>query len=275
MQRSQWFVFLCFVVVVSSLFYFSSEVNAGVSNRDKTCHVIIESKKTPDSLRFIIPKWEQELNAHTTLSEPIDNGYGDYCLEQDKIFVKKSLAAEGYYQSNVDGIYDESSHTTKLQIDAGQQYRFGHIVIVMEPVTASFSIHGLILKAKSGDVALAANVLADEEIIKRLIEVNYCFFTYHVTHQAVINHLKHQVDITYYVTIGPKSTFGEISFDGQKTIADLYLQRLVGIKPGECFQRSRLNEAKVLLQRSGLVEKVEVILPDTPASDGNVPVIVI
>lgn len=235
-------------------------------------HPVIEQLESDASVNDIFKKWQEELSAQP-LPEGADRSYGRYRFGQDKVFLQKSLAAEGYYRGTVDGHYDEASRTAHFTINAGQQYRFGAVRLIVEPKDSQIKLPELSsLKAKSDDPALARTVLGDVERIDTWIEKNNCLFTHRTDHEAVIKHLQHRVDITYRVKVGDQATFGDITFSGNNSIADLHLQRRVKIKPGECFKRSKLGDARLALQRSGLVAKAEPQLPDAPLADGSVPV---
>ncbi len=273
--KSQWRIrfipFLQYVCVVLVCFV-AVPVRAEILEPDKEYHVVIDSQQVASPSDDTIKAWKEELNAQE-LPEDADNNYGHYRFEQDKTFLQKSLEAEGYYQGRVNGIYDEASRTAHFTISAGEKYRFGEIRLIVDSEGAQVSLPELSsLKAKSGDAALAQTVLVDEERIGAWIEKNNCLFTHQTTHEAVVDHLRHLVSITYRVSAGSKATFGDITFNGNDTIASLHLQRRVGIKLGECFTRSKLNDAKLTLQRSELIVRAEAQLPDTLLADGSVPV---
>lgn len=271
-KASKYLLFLQVVLLAIFFCGLSSSVRAEIFKSTEQYRVVIEQKETEVSLNDTVELWQEELNAQQ-LPEDTDSNYGHYRFEQDKVFLQKLLEAEGYYLNNVDGRYDEPSLTSHYTISTGQQYHFGVIRLVIEPNVSSISLPDILsLQAKSGDPALARTVLLDEERIEAWVEKNNCLFTHHTSHEAVVNHLQHSVDITYRVSVGSRATFGDIAFSGNDTIADLHLQRRVGIKPGECFKRSTLNDAKLALQRSGLVAKAEPQLPDAPLADSSVPV---
>lgn len=235
-------------------------------------HSLIGQEESNSSTSDTFKKWQDELNAQA-VPEEADSNYGHYRFEQDKVFLQKSLEAEGYYQGSVDGRYDASSRTAHFNVNAASQYHFGAVRLVIESDDSSVTLPDISsLEVKSGDPALARKVLLDEERIEAWIEKNNCLFTHHTSHEAVVNHFQHRVDITYRVSAGSKATFGDIAFSGNDSVADLHLQRRIGIKPGECFKRSTLNDAKIALQRSGLVAKAEPQLPDALLANGSVPV---
>ena len=165
-----------------------------------------------------------------------------------------------------------------FRVDAGEQYKFGKIqVLINEKIPDSIQTLNITsiasLKSKINTPALASSVIEDEQTIRQWIELNKCFFEYNVRHSAVVNNLKKQVDITYYITVKSEATFGKISFVGNKTISALYLNRFISIQEGHCFKRSEINTAKSILKKSGLFAEVNVILPLTPLPGRKVPVI--
>lgn len=239
---------------------------------DGQYHIVINYSHDNNSLNAAIDKWQQELESQTS-TQSADINYGYYRFEQDKVFLEKSLASLGYYQSNVDGRYDEAVNTSYFTIQSGPQYHFGSIQIVVSSDSTEIDlIEKNALSAKSENPALAEAVLKDEAQIDQWVETNNCLFEHRTYHEAKINHLQRQVDITYRVVTGKKAVFGDIYFQGNETISDLYLQRRAGVKPGECFKRSKLNDAKLALQNSGLVADVDPVLPKEPLVNGAVPI---
>lgn len=87
------FVFLAFI--------FPSDTRAE-SDEESVHHITIQSPESSDDFKLLLADW-QELLASKTLPEDADSNYGHYRFEQDKVFLQKSLEAEGYYQGSVAG----------------------------------------------------------------------------------------------------------------------------------------------------------------------------
>jgi translocation and assembly module TamA len=128
------------------------------------------------------------------------------------------------------------------------------------------------LKAQTNGKAQIFKVIDDMRNIEKWAEKNNCLFKYAISHKAIINHSSHTIDIIYQIIYKAKATYGDIKFSGLKTIDELYLNSLLAIKKGECFQYSSLNNAKLKLRQSNLLDKIETILPETLSPDGSVPV---
>jgi len=266
--------FLCFIALAVSCLSYPAE--AGILSEDIRHQVIIQSDDASKALRQILLDWQKTLNKRA-IPDNADSDYGHYRFEKDRAALKKLLQAEGYYQSTIEAAYDEAAQISTFRVGAGQQYRFGRISMEVEAadevkLSAINVPDTKVLSAKTDKPALAAVVLKDVLIIQKSVEKHNCLFDHHTTHEAVINHLQHRIDVTYRVKAGLIATFGDIQFIGQETISNLHLNRRVQIKKGECFKRSKLNDANVFLKKSGLLAKTETVLPESPAADGSVPV---
>lgn len=267
-------LFVSLAFQISVLIFFPAEAAAQAGDGNYTA--VIQGHNPSKELLSLLNGLQKALEMRAEQEVP-DAGYLRYRLEQDRVFLKKSLEAAGYYKAEIDAGFDETTYTATFRVDAGAQYKFGNIQFIVDaqggradkPVSLPA---GKTLNAKPGAPALAAAVLADEQSITAWVDGNNCLFEHRTSHQAIINHNEQRLDIEYHVLAGPDARIGEIRFSGQETIADLYLRRRVSLKTGECFTRSKINLAKVALLRSGLLAKADVVLPDPPAPDGTVPV---
>lgn len=254
----------------------SSSTAAAASTGDGNYTAIIQGHNPSKELQILLSDLQNALDARVEL-ELLDAAYLHYRFDQDRVFLKKSLEAAGYYKVEIGAGFDEATRTATFRVDAGPQYLFGNIQLIVDAQGASsgqaISLPEIAaLKAKPGIPALAEAVLADEQSISAWAEKNNCLFEHRTSHQAILNHNERRLDIEYHILAGPDARIGEISFAGQQTIAGLHLQRRAALKTGDCFKRSKINHANVELQRSGLLAKTEVVLPDAPAQDGTVPV---
>ena len=272
-----YFSFLLFVFHILFIFSFSSCAEAKFHKQQHDYHVIISQKKNSNKTLASILQDTQIYLEQRVDRDLIDTINLNYRVEQDHLYIRKILESQGYYKAKIKSVLKKEAATIKFKVDAGEQYKFGKIQVLInkkkldaiQPLDITSAIS---LKAITNAPALVSNVIKDQQLIKKWIEVNKCFFKYSVQHNAVVNNLKNQIDITYHVTVKSKATFGKINFMGNLTVAPLYLNRLVSIKEGRCFKQSEINAAKTQLQKSRLFAEVNVVLPQSPSPDGTVPI---
>lgn len=271
------FSFLLFVFYILFIFSFYSCVEAKFHGQQYDYHVIISQKKNSNKTLTSIIQDAQIYLEQRVDRDSIDTINLNYRIEQDHLYLQKILESQGYYKAKINPVLKKETATIKFSVDAGGQYKFGKIQVLinkksLNTIQALDITSAIFLKAITNAPALVSNVIEDQQLIKKWIEVNKCFFKYNVKHSAVLNDLKKQIDITYHVTVKSKATFGKINFVGSLTVAPLYLNRVVSIKEGRCFKRSEINAAKTQLQKSGLFTEVNVELPQSPSPDGTVPI---
>jgi translocation and assembly module TamA len=248
-------------------------------NEDENPHYhvrITTAEDTPETLKTYLETIQKNLQARPAASSE-DLSYLRYRFEQDTLYLQKALDAEGYYKADLQAEFDEAAHTSNFHVTPNAPYHFGSITIITtddyEQRTTPLKIADLtIINARTDERARAATVVEDVAILKNWIESNNCLFTYDVTHEAILNHTAKKVEITYRIMAGQEATVGQIGFEGSQTVASDYLQKKAPIKKGDCFKRSKINDAQVALQRIGLLARAVPSLPDAPDQDGSVPV---
>ncbi|MGK2871326.1 MAG: autotransporter assembly complex protein TamA [Alphaproteobacteria bacterium] len=275
-QRKWPTFFVCFILrTISSLSVLPVSATA-VLAAENVYTVVIQSSTPSKELQTLLEDLQNTLEARVE-QELSDAAYMRYRFQQDRAYLEKFLEAAGYYQAVIQADFDETTYAALFRVDAGEQYTFGNIQLVMDVLDGrgnnAISLPDIeTLNAKPGAPARAGAVLADEQSITAWVEKNNCLFEQRTSHRAIVNNNDQRVDITYHVAVGPEATIGEIQFSGHESIADLHLRRRVPLKPGDCFKRSKINDANVALLRSGLLAKAQAVLPAAPAQDGTVPV---
>ena len=190
--------------------------------------------------------------------------YHEKQLEDD---ILAKLQSEGYYDSTVSYTDGSRPWTGTYRVTAGTRYKIRN-VSVTPPKYASFVEKGL-----KGWPLQAQTILAVQEKLYNSISKNKCFFSLGVTHEVTLDLRKKEADILFLVTVGPQATMGTVSFEGNNRVKTSYLQKLIDWKKGDCFQRQKIENLKGALFESGLFANAEMILPQKPAKDGSVPMV--
>lgn len=251
-----------------------SIAEANFLSGEKQYAVTIEGDSPLKEQNELYGEFQNSIEAQV-IPDDADASYLNYRFEQDQVMLKKMLEAEGYYQSAIKASWNETTHTATFHVDAGPQYHFGTIQLVIDDASNTNKIHiptRDTLKVQSENPALAALVYEDIQSIEQSVEKENCLFEQSVTHQAVVNHLSKQVNITFRIHAGAEVTFGDVAFTGQESIDESYLKKRVPIQAGDCFRRSKLNDAKIALQKTGLLAQANAVLPETATSGQAVPI---
>lgn len=261
-------------IIMISVFICALKPNNSQANNSNEDNYTLEIKlnEAPKELEKSLKLWQDKINNRPAPSEA-EESYFNYRFEQDRILLNKFLESEGYYKAKIESSFNTIDHKADFIINIGEKYLFDKVVILPISTHKNKIITPEIkdLNVKSNQIAKTSKVIADESYIEKWIEKKNCLFEYKVTHQATINHLTNRVNITYSITYSRESTYGDITFSGSKTIDELYLISLLPIKTGECFKRSELNNSKLSLRKSNLLDSIKLILPNSPNANGSVP----
>lgn len=167
------------------------------------------------------------------------------------------LKAEGYYDpqvnSNIINIR-EKIYKLELTVDSGKRYKFGAIEILHADESNKEIILPDIanLKSRSNNFVIAEHILQDENYIKQFLENNNCLLHLKVHHEAIVDNLDNNVTVKFLVQAGSEAKIRQVNFVGIKSIKEEYLQKITPLKPGMCYQSTKILKARTELQKSGL-----------------------
>ncbi|RYE05970.1 MAG: hypothetical protein EOP33_01815 [Rickettsiaceae bacterium] len=196
-----------------------------------------------------------------------------YLESEGKNYLTKSLKSIGYYKVEV--VVKEVNEVTSsksainditFQISPGPKFLVSNIAV---KITDNSYTPKVMLNLPSitwyaispGDFAIAKNIIQEEGRLQQYIEDNNFVLNVDVKHEATVDLEKNTVEIIFEVTTGQIAFIKHISFSGLKTIDETYARKLVPIKNKEGFKISKVDEAKISLQQSGLFRLVEPLIP--------------
>ncbi|MEZ5691380.1 MAG: BamA/TamA family outer membrane protein [Rickettsiales bacterium] len=233
-----------------------------------------------DNIKTLINKLESTINERSYIPEN-DLNYIYYHFDQEKSYIEDSLHSYGYYKSKVSFDINEKEQKAIFSIIPSTRYTFGKVSILVDnkedknkdtlniPTIEKLKDS---MSAQEGDAAIAHKVISDEEIISKWTQKNNCLFDFKIFHEAIVDNTSDKVNIDYHVIMGRQAKFANIEFNGSKTISDSYLHKIIPDLQNKCFKKSEVNNIKLALRKSSLIEDSEIILPQSPNIDGGVPV---
>jgi translocation and assembly module TamA len=195
--------------------------------------------------------------------------------EAKKLFYKL-LHAQGYYSSSIDvEINSKEANSIIFHINSWQRYTLDKVTIKHAPKSNKdiMILDVNSFKLKSGQFAIAEDILIAQQNLLKYIENNNCLLSLNISHEATINHIDNKVAITFIVDAGPTATVENVTFTGLKTVNTDYARKLVGLQDGQCFKTSYITKSRGLLQKSGLFASTTPTIPKTTNAVGSVPII--
>lgn len=155
-----------------------------------------------------------------------------------------------------------------VQIDPGPLYRLGAVGVdgdVAEAATAAFDLRG-------DEPAEASRVLAaGAAMLDALREAGFALARVPPP-QAVVDHRTRTMDVRYIVDPGPRVSVGAIEVTGLTRLSETFVRRRLGLRPGDPFSPSRLEQARRDLLASDAIAAARITPATLADADGRLPV---
>ena len=187
--------------------------------------------------------------------------------EDDSDLLAELLRSQGYYDAVVepDIEVDGSVLRVTLQADPGQQYTFQSVEFPgldgagpeAEKLRSAFAV-------KAGDPVVATDVIAAELALKvALGEQGYALAKVG-EQQITVDHRTHLASLVLPVEPGPVAHFGAIHVSGNPPFSVTHLQHMARWRPGQKFERDKVDDLRRALIATGLVATAQVDVVPVP-----------
>ena len=191
--------------------------------------------------------------------------------DSDADLLTQLLRSQGYYDAQVEPRTENAGDALRviLAADPGPQYRFASVEL---PGLAAAGAEAARLRdafaVKPGDPVIAADVIAGGlALTQRLGEEG--FATAKIGEQEIeVNHQTHLASLTLPVNPGPVARFGAIHVSGKPPFGAHHVGIIARFKPGDLFQRSKLDDLRRALIATTLVAGVDIRV--VPVQGGRV-----
>lgn len=221
------------------------------------------NKKNFSKLREMITAELTQLKESSATLKQYSSQYKIDRYQADAI--RQVLKAEGYYSSEVG--HERRNEVTYYTIRPGPQYTVRDLSIkfpkdIPEPDKSLLGI-------SEGQPLRAEAVLAAEDIIRDWISVNLCLYQVDVGYQAAVYHQDQTATLTYTLQPTQRVEVGELRVTGTETVEEEYLRERLPIQTGSCFNRQRVDMARLALLQTNLVTSVDANVGQP--QEGRVP----
>ena len=175
------------------------------------------------------------------------------------------LHAEGYYDAEV--AFTLQGKRITYHVNSAAPYFIQSITL---DLPEGVSVPRETLGIATHTAITAQAVLNANTAVRHHIASSYCLREVATDYQVVLETATQAAHISFNVQPSPSVNFGEIRFSGLDSIDEDYLLARLPIAQGECFQRSKLDTARVSLVKSNLLANITAELGKV--ENGEVPV---
>ena len=189
----------------------------------------------------------------------------------DSDLLTELLRSQGYYDASVEARTERTSDALRviLTADPGVQYHFASVELPgLEGAGPAAANLRQTFAVKAGDPVIAQDVItAGSALTTALGEEG--FASAKIGQQDVeVNHQTHLATLSLPVNPGPVARFGAIHVSGRPPFGARHVGIIARFKPGDPFQRSKLDDLRRALIQTTLVANAEMTV--VPVQGGRV-----
>jgi len=189
----------------------------------------------------------------------------------DSDLLVELLRSQGYYDAAVEPRTERSGEMLRviLTADPGSQYRFASVELPgLEAAGADAAKLRNTFAVKAGDPVIAQDVIAGGVALTTALGEEG-FAEAKIGDQDIeVNHVTHLATLVLPVTPGPIARFGAIHVSGKPPFSVHHVGIIARFKPGDPFQRSKIEDLRRALIATTLVANADIKL--VPVEGGRV-----
>jgi len=179
----------------------------------------------------------------------------------DAELLEELLRSQGYYDADVVPRTELAGAVLRVILDAapGEQYRFAAIDLPGLDAAGPDAVNlRLAFGVKPGDPVIAEQVIAGGVALKTSLG-ELGFAEANVGEQVVeVDHVTHLATLSLPVDPGPVAKFGAIQVTGKPSFSARHVWIMARFRPGQRFERSKVDDLRRALIATSLVSAVEV-----------------
>jgi outer membrane protein insertion porin family/translocation and assembly module TamA len=189
-----------------------------------------------------------------------------FVLERDLARIERAYRARGYYEARV-----RAGRTIKLPndqvrveivVDEGQPVHIGEVTLTWKDPNAKLR-PGVTRAIQSAKDTLAIGAAFEEDafeatkkkLLRAMTDRGYAYAS--VVSDAHVDLTAHEAAIAYTLELGPASTFGPITIEGNAPLPTARLLAAVNIHEGQRYSTSALESAELSLSELGVFGSIQ------------------
>ena len=188
----------------------------------------------------------------------------------DADLLEELLRSQGYYDADVEPRTESAGNMVRVLLEAspGEQYRFASVDLPgLDAAGPAATKLREAFAVRTGDPVIAQDVIAGGLALQTMLgELGFAGAKLG-EQQVDVDHATHLATLLLPVSPGPVASFGTIRVAGRPPFSARHIWTIARFRPGERFERSKVDDLRRALIATSLVSTAEVRV--TPANDGR------
>jgi translocation and assembly module TamA len=175
------------------------------------------------------------------------------------------LTSAGYYGGSVQPVVDsrESPAQVTLRVKAGTLYTYGTLTVDYgsrgeEAAQAGLPQGAADLGVTTGQAAEAGPMLDAVDQLEKALEDSGYPAAAVTKKRFVVDHQTRTLSAQLTVDLGPKTTYGAVSYHGLETVDEAYLRRALPLEEGDPWNQQQVEDYRRSLLNEGLFDSVTI-----------------
>lgn len=171
---------------------------------------------------------------------------------ESKLLLER-LQAEGYYDAIVR--IEKRVDKQTFIVDSGEQYSIQTLRLQLpDHLIVPVSVLGV----STGQPLRAESILSAEDALQAHIRKHFCLFVIDTDYEVIADYSSKTAHVSFRVEDSPEAHIGDVQLSGLRSVNDEYLRSRIPLRAGDCFKRSRIDAAKLVLLQTQLLSRVNV-----------------
>ena len=233
--------------------------------------VEVEGLSSVGGSEELLRSFRQQSTLEAERKDPANAAQIGRRADADSDLLTELLRSQGYYDAAVDARTERSGDALRviLTADPGVQYRFASVELPgLEAAGPDAARLRDVFAVKAGDPVIASDVIAAGAALTTALGEEG-FAGAKLGEQVVeVNHQTHLATLSLPVNPGPIARFGVIRVSGKPPFGAHHVGIIARFKPGDQFQRSKIDDLRRALIQTTLVANADIKL--VPVQGGRV-----
>ena len=237
---------------------------------DRKYIFLIEGLNGVGDVEELLKAFRQQSALEADRKDPANAAQVGRRSRADAELLEQLLRSQGFYDADVEPRTEPAGDMIRVVLEAqpGQQYRFAAVELPgLEAAGAEAAKLRDAFAVKAGDPVIATDVIAAGVALRTTLGEEGYASAKIGEQQVEVDHHTHLATLTLPVDPGPIAHFGTITVSGRPPFSSRHIWTIARFKPGQTFERSKVDDLRRALIATSLVSTADVQV--VPANGGR------